>query len=421
MGWNPVLEKFVEIKNAYKEKFGHVDYHGTVKDTGKEETCLERWVLALQVSEYIELLSCLELNQYENMLLLRYGDDKEVYKPGFWDRFHGFYRECRSLVIDVERDCIILSPFRKFFNINEMEETGLEKIQQRMKAAKNIEFTDKLDGSMQSARWYQGNIVMAGSHEANPKNSWRLSDGYRMIQALPGYEEMLKRHPENTFIFEYISMKDAHVVRYAKEQEGLYLIGIRNTETGEEYDYHRVMEFAREYQLPTTKLFDKTLEQVLSELDDKFSDEAEGFVINIDGYRVKLKYNDYVSVHRILSKLASVNMIIHSIADGNYDDLLAKLPMVHHEKANKIATIVMDYVSRTEKAIIAYYNAAPKADKKEFMIYVSKNVPEEYQMYCKHLYLGKPYNVLKHGHEKQPKYKKAKDIGISSPEISEME
>lgn len=71
---------------------------------------------------------------------------------------------------------------------------------------------------MQSAHWYNKKIIMVGSQAINHNNSWRLQDGYRMINELPGYEKMLK-NPNFTFIFEYISLKDAHVVKYGKEQE----------------------------------------------------------------------------------------------------------------------------------------------------------------------------------------------------------
>lgn len=70
--------------------------------------------------------------------------------------------------------------------------------------AHTVEFSNKLDGSMQSATWYNGEIVMAGSQAINPENSWRLQDGYRMIRALPGYEKMLKDFEHHTFIFEYM-------------------------------------------------------------------------------------------------------------------------------------------------------------------------------------------------------------------------
>lgn len=426
MSWNPVLNKVIEIKNTYKQNFGCITYDYKDGYTGESQTCLERWVEELngieplnQYSEYTDLLSCLELNQYNDFVLLRYGRysnvyDGEIEKSGedFWDRYNGFYRECRSVVIDIRKECIVLCPFKKFFNINELEETRLEIIQNKIDVAKTVEFSNKLDGSMQSATWYNGSTIMAGSQAINPENSWRLKDGYRMIHELPGYKVMLKDNIGITFIFEYISLKDAHVVKYKKEQEGLYLIGMRDNKTGKEYDYKTILEIANFYNIPTTKLFDETLEKLMNELDDKSSDEAEGFVINIDGYKVKLKYNDYVHIHKALSKLSSINLIIRSIADNKYDDLLAKLPIAYHDNVKKVASVVVKYIEDTEKKIREYYNETPKDSRKDFMIYVSKNIPKKYQGYCKSLYLGKEINVIKSGNDKQPHYKRLKDMGI---------
>ena len=84
----------------------------------------------------------------------------------------------------------------------------------------------------------------------------------------------------------------------------------------------------------------------MNELDDKSSDEAEGFVINIDGYKAKVKYNDYVHIHKALSKLSSINLIIRSIADDKYDDLLSKLPIAYHDNVKRVAAIVTDYIKK---------------------------------------------------------------------------
>lgn len=426
MNWNPVLNKFIEIKNEYKRRFGYITYYYKDGYTDESETCLERWVSELngiepfnQYSEYEDILSCLELNQYDNMLLFRYGRYSNIYDgeeeasgEGLWDRYDGFYRECRSIVIDVENDCIILCPFKKFFNINETNETSIEHITELINNAKTVEFSDKLDGSMQSARWYNNEIIMAGSQAINPDNSWRLIDGYRMINELPGYKDMLIRYQECTFVFEYISLKDAHVVKYTKQQEGLYLTGVRNVNTGEEYDYNTVIGLANAFDIPTTKIFDKTINQVMEELDSKLSSEAEGFVINIDGYKVKLKYNDYVHIHKALSKLSSINLIIRNIADDSYDDLLAKLPLAYHEQVKKVASIVVNYINKTESEVKEYFDNAPKDDKKDFMLYVSQNVPMNYQGYCRELYFGHSINVIKSGNDKCPHYKRMKDMGI---------
>lgn len=426
--WNPILNKLVEIKNEYKKRIGYITYYYKDGFTDESQTCVERWVEHLngieplnQYKEYKDLLDCLEMNQYGTMVLVRYGRYSNVYDgeteasgEDFWDRYDGFYRECRSVVIDIEKECIVLCPFSKFFNINELEETSVENIQKRIKNANCVEFSDKLDGSMQSARWYENQIIMAGSQAINPDNSWRLEDGYRMIYELSGYKKMLQEFPNFTFVFEYISLRDAHVVKYKKEQEGLYLIGMRDINTGVELPYDTIMNIANEHNIPTTKVFNKTLDQVMIELDDKSSDEAEGFVINIDGYKVKVKYNDYVHIHKALSKLSSINLIIRSIADGQYDDLLSKLPFAYHDDVKKVASIVFDYIRKTENTINEYYNSAPKENIKEFMIYISENVPKCYQGYCRAKYYGYDINVIKSNNEKCPHYKKLKDMGIKN-------
>lgn len=89
-----------------------------------------------------------------------------------------------------------------------------------------------------------------------------------------------------------------------------------------------------------------------------------------------MKYNDYVHIHKALSKLSSINLIIRSIADEQYDDLISKLPVAYHDDVKKIATIVVNYIETTESAIREYYNKAPKDNKKNFMIWIDKNVPK---------------------------------------------
>ena len=46
------------------------------------------------------------------------------------------------------------------------------------------------------------------------------------------------------------------------------------------------------------------------------------------------------------------------------------------------------------------------------MIYVSENIPREYQGYCRELYFGNKINVIKSGNDKCPHYKRLKDMGV---------
>lgn len=399
MSWNPVLNKFIEIKNAYISTFSTNrlwDYNTS------KTTCLEYWVERLDNPEYIELIKPLQLIEHNGLLLIRYGNYADVFggeddvtPDEFWDKYDGFYLECRSVVIDIKENRLVVTPFKKFRNLNECEETSIENISKRIKDAKCVEFSDKLDGSMQAVRYYNDSIVMCGSTSLNPEFSWRLKDGYHMLFDRAGYIDLIMDNPLLTFIFEYISMKDAHVVVYSKDQEGLYLIGIRNSVTGEEYSYKEVNSFANKYGIPTTRVFDKTLDDVIKELDDKKSNEAEGFVVNIDGYKVKIKYNDYVSMHRILSEISSINLVIKNIADGTFDDMISKVPKAYKDRVMQTANIVFRYIHNTELKIKEYFDKAPKDDKKEFMLWVESNVPNSIKAFVREKYYGREYNLIK--------------------------
>lgn len=405
--WNIVLNKFIEIKNAFIKKFGkealyNLDY--------ENETCLETWVRWLDIPEYIDLIEPLQLNQDVDLLLIRYGQYSNIFDGesdvGFWDKHNGIYRECRSVVINWIRNELCLTPFKKFFNLNEMEETSLENITRRIENAGSIEISDKIDGSMQSARYYRGGIVMSGSQAIDINKSWRLEYGYNWLVSKPNYVRMLRDYPDYTFIFELVTKEDEHVVIYPPEEDGLHLIGIRNVTNGKELSYNEIITFASRYDIKTTKVFNMTFDEVLSSLDDKKSNEAEGFVVNIDGYKIKIKYNDYVYMHKILSKASSPNMVIRAIADGTYDDFKSKIPTAYRQNIENFAYDVFLYKKDIEDQIDYYYKELYSKDRKTFMIDVNNYVPKLIRSYVIARYLGKKYNVLKNG----TSYKRKKDI-----------
>lgn len=416
MSWNAVMNMFVKIKGAANAS--GLDLWSYEKS---KETCIDYWLRMLGNAEFTEIFKNLQCNEHGDLLLVRYGNYSSVFDgeaeatfENFWDLYGGFYRECRSVVINIKKDELVLTPFRKFRNLNEGEETSYENVSGRIKEAKCIEFSNKLDGSMQSARYYNGEYIMAGSQSLDRENSWRLADGYRMLHENENYLKMLRENSNMTFIFEYISQKDAHVVKY--DTEGLFLIGVRNVETGIESSYKEVLDYAARYGIQSTEVFDKTLDQIMAELDDKKSSEAEGFVVNIDGFKVKIKYNDYVHMHKMLSAISSINLIIQSIADDGFDDMIAKVPAAYRDRVLSVAKYVFEYKNKTEKAVKEAYEKAPKEDKKEFMIWVSENAAKEIQGFVRCMYLGKSFNVLK----RSGSYLKLKDMGVDSDEYGDV-
>jgi hypothetical protein len=392
--WNPIYNLVMKIKSDYIKQFKSIDTYD-----------LEEWINKLNKKEYNNFFECLQLNQFNEFVLIRYG--MADMQESMWTNKDSLYRECRSVVIDLLRDELVLTPFRKFFNLNEVDENDSLIVQKEIDNAKSIEFTNKLDGSMQSARWYNDNIFMAGSMAMDINHSWRLKDGYDKLTE--NHKRMIKENPQYTFIFEYISLNDAHVVLYKKQDEGLYLIGIRNSLTGKQLSYNQIKGFANKYNVSMTKIENKNFNEILAEAKIKKSSEKEGWVINIDGHMIKLKCDDYIKLHRLLDKLSSINVIIQNIADNKYDDMIAKIPDTYKDRVLKIAKIIIGYIASTENLIKQCFDKAPKNDKKTFMIWVDTNCPKSIVGYIKALYLGQEYNVLK---KRGNGYKKLKDLGI---------
>jgi len=393
--WNPVLDKFIEVKKEYIDRFGQEQLYQYEKE---KENCLSYWIRRLENPRYTAMFAPLKLTEYENLLQIHYMNyniyKKDMYseETDFWKRYDGFYNECRSVVLDIYRDCLVLTPFRKFRNLNESEEYSLDVVRQRIAKARVVEITDKLDGSLQFARYYENRFVMAGSHSLNPGVSWRLADGMRMLEE--EYQRLLKDYPTETFIFEYVSEKDAHVVSYKKEEEGLYLVGIRSTETGVEWPYQEVFALAEQYHIPSPKRIEASFEEILSTLQDKKAEEAEGYVINIDGFKVKIKFDDFVTAHHAVKAIASPNGLIQAIAEETYDDLFSKLLPKYREQVKKNAGLIYLYIEKRQNEVKKYVQEGPKKDRREFMLWVSKSVPAELQYYVRKAYANEEYNVL---------------------------
>lgn len=257
--WNKVFNKIMQIKNDYYNKFNTFEPYD-----------LEVWIEQLDNQEYIDLFEPIQLTQYNNMVLVRYGQYDKIFNDEFnfnyfFDMYDGFYRECRSVVIDIKHDFLVIAPFAKFMNINECEENMYDNITKEIRQAKCIEFSNKLDGSMQCARFVPeyNKVIMSSSKALDSNNSWRLADGKSMLTN--DYIKMLRDNTWATFIFEYITLADAHVVKYKKEQEGLYLVGIRDINTGKQYSYKEVIDMANAYNIPTTETYNTSLENVLND------------------------------------------------------------------------------------------------------------------------------------------------------------
>lgn len=393
--WNVAFNYIMKIKDDYIEAFGKLDTFSV------KEMC-ER----LNTLEYNNFLLCVDIKQQGSLNLFGYS----FIKGGELDMFrnpNSIYREMRGVVIDVENEELALVPFRKFFNIDQIPEVSWEVFNNQLKKAKSVEITNKLDGSMTSCAYYGGQYIMAGTGSILGGGNFRLDEAHSWLTK--NYKDMIKKYPEITFIFEYISLKDKHIVKYSEKDQGLYLIGARNIYTGEEWAYSRIQEVAKEYNVLMTEIEDTTFSKIQNQIDKFNSTEKEGWVIYVDGTKYKFKCDDYVKVHEILDKRASKNSIIRAVAEGTIDDIIAKVPSSCRQKILDDVEVINNYVKEQMNEICFCYNQVKDIESNKELAMACKELGFSKKITGRviSLHKGEKINILR---SRSGKYVKTQEI-----------
>ena len=200
----------------------------------------------------------------------------------------------------------------------------------------------------------------------------------------------MQKYHNLTFIFELISPIDPHIVKYDSVRE-LVLIGIKSTKSEYTFSYKRVGEIAKEFKIPHAAIYKYTLDDILKMRGEKKAYEAEGFVGNFDGYRVKIKYDDYLKLHRVAANLTP-NKIVKAVADEELKDILLTCNG-QEDFVCEIADKVSRYVNQLDKEVKEEYDwtlreLGKDCERKVFMVYIEKMIPAPLRKYLIMLYDG---------------------------------
>ena len=236
---------------------------------------------------------------------------------------------CRGLVLD-DDDRVVIRPLGKFFNWNEPDAV--------MPAGPATVF-EKLDGSLVNvARWHDEMIVATRLRFDN--------DHVRYARAI-----LARRHPGFvpepgwTYAFELIHPATRIVVDNG-EREDLVLLAKIETATGREQAIHEAIEWtgARAAQYPFASIAEL---QGRGDPGERF----EGFVLRWEsGYRVKVKLEDYLRVHRIVTGVTDKVIWEHLRAGHTLEELLLNVPEEFQVWAGDSAETILSRVvaSRAE-------------------------------------------------------------------------
>jgi RNA ligase len=246
---------------------------------------------------------------------------------------------CRGLIVD-DKDVVVARPFKKFWNLGtahapESMEENLPKCEPTV--------LEKLDGSLGILFQYDNytGVATRGSFHS-PQADW-ANEWVKMY-----LNEKLKgpfRFPEDyTPLFEIIYPENRIVCKY--DYEGLVLLGFVHKATGYEMEHGAAREIAMKNGLRIAEDHtDKTLEDLLVSEDQG---NREGYVVSYHTtptkppVKVKIKFADYVRLHRIVTGMNPKSVWEMLSSGGNVDALLEDTPEHFQKWLQRWRTTLVD-------------------------------------------------------------------------------
>lgn len=239
-------------------------------------------------------------------------------------QYEGLWNEtttsCRGLVLDgqgrVRARC-----FKKFFNYEEVR----GEVESR--SGMGFQTFEKLDGSLGILYWADGRPAIA------TRGSFTSEQALRGTAILRSKYPDSNLDPELTYLFEIVYPENRICVDYG-DREDLVLLSAFHTESGEEvrpppspFPYARTFDLGSDF-------------DGIKALNLK---NREGFVVRFDdGYRFKVKFEDYVALHSAIFSV-STRSVWNCLREGR------ELPI------DRLPDEVYDWVRGVEAGLLQEY------------------------------------------------------------------
>lgn len=323
-----------------------------------------------------------------------------------WSAYDGFLTELRGTVYDTRDMSVVSNPYYKFRNLNECEDYSEANLRAAIEAnGGRMVATEKLDGSLIQLRymesedrdggaWRNGMLVSTSNTlegaASSPDNS-HLVNVERLYIQNDGdgrYRDLARAYPGKTLCFEFVRPDvDPHVVTYDQSDWGLWLTGMRDVGTGRLSSHEEVAEAADRFGIPHPRVVATDLEECLRVVEEGDGNRMEGMVVDVNGWLVKMKLNDFLSlshIHHSLEGARGFKDVLRMTHEGTIDDALGGLPTQSRQMVDSIIARAGAYHAGMTEAIDSIMAGAPDpaAGRREFADWVrSQPIPQRWKGY----------------------------------------
>jgi T4 RnlA family RNA ligase len=259
---------------------------------------------------------------------------------------------CRGLVTYNETGEIVARPFKKFFNLEENKHTP----------TKDFEVYNKMDGSLIIAFQIYGSWILASRGSFTSEQAQAASKLFHKQYGSMGMNS------DTTYLFEYTSPWNRIVVDYGDKEELTLLGGIR-TEDGLEAPWYHLSNISKLNGIPLVKKYDGITDYII--LKRMIGNNEEGFVIKFsNGDRMKVKGEEYLRLHRIMTGVSTTSVWDVLANGGNMEEVLKNVPDEFYDKIKEVEFDLKMRFTNIQKDYFQYYlditNRVVSTDRKAF-------------------------------------------------------
>jgi hypothetical protein len=253
-----------------------------------------------------------DVSQHATLPISIYNYSRKVQYESLWDEVT---LECRGLILDNAGE-IVARSFDKFFNIEEVKDLDWK--------CEHVWVQEKMDGSLGILFYYAEDWHMA------TKGSFSSEQAIKGLEIVKKKYDLARFMPEVAYICEIIYPENRIVCDYGADERVVFLSASSNDT---ELNLNTALMI---FNISGIEKEDLVLSTLVTEADQTMADHLksqnsenrEGYVLRFwpGNRRVKIKFEDYVKLHRILTGFSSVD-IWEYLKDGkDVNQLLENVP-----------------------------------------------------------------------------------------------
>jgi len=286
--------------------------------------------------------------RHPTLPLAIYNYSQSTQYEGHWDEVT---LACRGLIVDTETGNVIVRPFPKFFNYEEVEG------QVPWETSEYVYVQEKMDGSLGILFRYKGEWVMA------TRGSFTSAQALRGMEILKSKYDLSSFASSIAYLVEIIYPENRIVVKY--DSEKITFLGAALNRSYDDECPNDEMNWTttkalfhssgiKEEDIVQTEIYfnDPGKRQISSfdhsmytSLKGKNLENREGFVLRFypSNFRCKIKFEDYVALHRIVTQVSSYDIWENLRDHGKLpDSFLANVPDEFYDWVRKVESEVIE-------------------------------------------------------------------------------